>query len=312
MVNSGLITIGELTGFFLYTAYVGASLMNLSSWYAEMNKGIGASSRILSIINSTPNIEGNQGLTPSITDYSIKFENVSFSYPDRPEFLILDNVSFVVPEGKTVAIVGHSGSGKSTLAQLLLRYYDPQKGNIYIEDFKLSDLNPKWYRNQIIGLVSQEPVLFDYSILENIRYGRIDSTDDEVLEASKMANADEFIDEFPEGYKTNCGPRGSSLSGGQKQRVAIARALLKNPKILVLDEATSALDAKSEYMVNSALERAIKGRTTITIAHRLSTIQKADFIIVLSEGKIVEQGTFSELISLKGHFQELVSKQLSP
>lgn len=205
-----------------------------------------------------------------------------------------------------------SRTNLSTIAHLLLRFYEPKSGCIFVGDYAIKDLDPVWMRETQMGLVSQEPVLFADTIFENIRYGKPQSTIKEVVECSQRSNSHQFISDFPKGYETLAGDRGASLSGGQRQRISIARALLKNPKILVMDEASSALDSTSEYLVGKALEEIIKHRTTITIAHRLSTIKKADVILVLKDGRMVEKGTFSELISIEdGVFSELISKQLS-
>ncbi|KAI8911738.1 P-loop containing nucleoside triphosphate hydrolase protein [Gorgonomyces haynaldii] len=311
MVTNGLISVGDLTSFFLYTAYVGGSLMGLSSWYAEFNKGIGASTRLFQLLETQPTIELQPGSKPKITG-RVKLENITFSYPTRPDVEILSGLDLEIQAGQSVAIVGHSGSGKSTIAQMLLRFYDPSRGTIYFDDIPMSEIDATYLREQCMGFVGQEPILFAASIKENIRYGYPDATDEQVIAAAKLANAHSFIDEFPEKYDTFVGERGSSLSGGQKQRIAIARALLKNPQILILDEATSALDAQSEYLIGQAMERVTKGRTSITIAHRLSTIQKADLIVMLMDGRVAEKGTFEELTAIpNGHFRELIAKQLS-
>jgi ATP-binding cassette, subfamily B (MDR/TAP), member 8 len=238
----------------------------------------------------------------------IEFKNVGFAYPTRFDAPIFKDLSFSLNPGETVAIVGHSGSGKSTIAQLLLRYYDVDHGTITMDGIPLNELDFHWMRDKVMGIVPQEPVLFATSIKENIRYGRPEATDEEVFEAARQANAHDFILQFPKGYDTYVGDRGMALSGGQKQRIAIARALLKNPKVLVLDEATSALDSASESLVQQAIDRLIQGRTVITIAHRLSTIQKADRICMIGGGKVIEKGTFSELISRKGPFSVLVGE----
>ncbi|KAJ3320738.1 ATP-binding cassette sub- B member 10, mitochondrial [Boothiomyces sp. JEL0866] len=318
LVNSGLISIGELTSFFLYTIYgslalilVGSSLVGLSSWYTDLNKGAGAGDRIFSLINQPSFIENTAGKKLENLQGNIEFKNVAFSYPTRPEAKILSDLSFSLSPGEHVAIVGHSGSGKSTITQLLLRFYDPEHGSITIDGIPLSEIDPVWMRGSLMGLVSQEPTLFSDTVKENIRYGKPDATDDEVIEAAKKANAHDFITSFPQGYDTHLGDRGQQISGGQKQRIAIARALLKNPRILVLDEATSALDNASEILVQEALDRLIKGRTVITIAHRLSTIQKADRIFMLGKGKVMESGTYRELISKNGHFSALIGEEIT-
>jgi ABC-type multidrug transport system fused ATPase/permease subunit len=272
-----------------------------------LNKGAGAGERLFKLMDEPSAIESTIGRSIDLKG-NIKFDSVSFAYPTRPDQHILKDLTFSLIQGETIAIVGHSGSGKSTIAQLLMRFYDTDSGTIIIDSIPIKELNPHYVREHVIGFVSQEPVLFGTSIMENIRYGRPESTDEEVIEAAKQANAHDFINIFPDGYQTNVGDRGRAISGGQKQRIAIARALLKNPSILILDEATSALDTASEILVQEALERLIKGRTVITIAHRLSTIQKADRIFMLSKGKIIESGSFGELIAKNGAFAALVGE----
>jgi ABC-type multidrug transport system fused ATPase/permease subunit len=254
---------------------VGSSLVGLSTWYSNLNKGAGAGDRIFELLESKALIESSstkrltlEGKILPAVKGDIKFCNVGFFYPIRPDAPIFKDLTFSLASGETVAVVGHSGSGKSTIAQLLMRFYDVNSGSVYIDDIPLRELDLNWMRNDIIGLVSQEPVLFATTIKENIAYGNPDATESEIIEASKRANAHEFITAFPDGYNTMVGDRGQSISGGQKQRIAIARALLKNPQILILDEATSALDAASETLVQQALDRLIEGRTVITIAHR--------------------------------------------
>uniref|UniRef100_A0AAX7VJI9 Mitochondrial potassium channel ATP-binding subunit n=1 Tax=Astatotilapia calliptera TaxID=8154 RepID=A0AAX7VJI9_ASTCA len=218
----------------------------------------------------------------------VDFMNVSFSYPTRPGHQVLQRFSLTLPPSKTVAIVGESGGGKSTVASLLERFYDPTSGVVMLDGLDIRTLDLCWLRSQVIGFINQEPVLFGSSVMENIRFGKPEATDAEVINAAKQANAHGFITGFPDGYNTVVGERGVTLSGGQKQRIAISRALIKNPSILVLDEATSALDAESERVVQEALDRATRGRTVLIIAHRLSTIQRADLICVMSNGRIVE------------------------
>lgn len=314
MVSSQSISVGQLSSFLLYAAYIGISIGGLSSFYSELNKSLGAGARIWSIIDREPMIPIKGGLIPMDSPRGkIVFENISFRYPSREDIVIFSELNLEIEPGKTVAVVGPSGSGKSTLAALLLRLYDPENGVIFLDDNNIKNLDPTWLR-QHIGTVSQEPVLFSSSIRENILYGteNPDETSEErLIEIAKEANVHEFVKNLPESYDTVVGERGIMLSGGQKQRVAIARALIKNPKILLLDEATSALDGHSEHLVQEALERVMKGRTVLTIAHRFSTIQNADTIAVLQKGKIVEKGTYAELISLpNGVFKELMEHQM--
>ncbi|CAF1114071.1 unnamed protein product [Adineta steineri] len=251
------------------------------------------------------NVSDDEGKKPEIIKGDIEFKNVKFSYPTRQESYILQNFSMKIPSGKTIALVGASGCGKSTIIQLIQRFYDSDNGQILIDGHDIKTLNVAWLRLHI-GIVSQEPVLFDGSIEENIRLGKLDATDEEVIAAAKLANAHNFIMDFPENYKTISGDK---LSGGEKQRVVIARALISNPKILLLDEATSALDYTSERIVQDALDNAKQGRTTIVVAHRLSTIRNADIIIGLNDGQTVEYGTHDELMKYKGLYYELVNEQ---
>uniref|UniRef100_A0A670KCY4 Mitochondrial potassium channel ATP-binding subunit n=1 Tax=Podarcis muralis TaxID=64176 RepID=A0A670KCY4_PODMU len=230
-------------------------------------------------------------------------------YPTRLGAKVLQNFSLTIPANKTVAIVGPSGGGKSTVAALLERFYEPTEGAIFLDGRDICTLDPTWLRGEIIGFINQEPVLFSTSIMENIRFGKPCASDAEIYAAARLANADEFIRSFPDGYNTVVGERGVTLSGGQKQRVAIARALIKNPKVLILDEATSALDAESEHVVQEALDRAVAGRTVLVIAHRLSTVKDADLIVVLSKGHVAESGTHMDLLRKGGIYAELIRRQ---
>jgi len=233
-----------------------------------------------------------------------------FTYPSRQDALVLKKFKLEILPGQTIALVGPSGSGKSTIIQLIERFYDPEQGEVLLDDTNIREFDLKWYRRNI-GLVSQEPILFSGTITENILFGKPEATYQEVEEAAKMANAYDFILAQPKGFSTKVGEKGTQLSGGQKQRVAIARAILKDPKILLLDEATSALDTESESLVQDALDKLMRGRTTIIIAHRLSTVRNADSICVMLKGKIVERGTHEQLLELNGVYASLVSKQLA-
>lgn len=237
-----------------------------------------------------PRIDLLSGLTLPLDELrgEVRFQNVYFSYPGRPDQVILRDFNLVLKPGETVALVGASGSGKSTVASLLERFYEPTEGTITLDNHAICNLSPYWLRAEVIGFIEQQPILFGTTILENIRYGRPLATKEEVYESAKLAQSHEFITKLKDKYNTNVGERGIQMSGGQRQRIAIARALLKQPIILILDEATSALDATSEAIVQKALDKAMENRTTLVIAHRLSTIKNADLIVVMDDGKIVE------------------------
>lgn len=309
-VIAGSLSSGELVQFLLYLFVVAIGVGSLGSLWGDLMAGVGASQRIFEIIEREPAFP-DTGKVLTHVDGKIEFSHVRFSYPTRPDIEVLTDLNFKVNAGQVVALVGMSGGGKSTIAHLIPRFYDPVSGTIRFDDIPLKELKPSWLREQI-AIVSQEPVLISSTIEENIRYGKPEATDDEVYEASKSANALEFIQKFPEGFKTRVGERGLQLSGGQKQRVAIARALLKNPKLLILDEATSNLDTASEHLVQDALKILMKDRTTIIIAHRLATVKDADMILVMSGGRILQTGRHEELaIDKDGLYFKLLQRQFN-
>ena len=272
----------------------------------QVKNGLAAAERVFEVL------EVENTITDKINATELKYfseniilKNITFAYNDEP---VLKNFSLTIPKGKTVALVGQSGSGKSTIANLLTRFYDVNEGEILIDNHNIKDITMQSLRG-LTGLVTQDSIMFNGTIKENIRIGKQDATDEEIIEALKIANAYEFVKDLPNGIETNIGDSGNKLSGGQKQRLSIARAVLKNPPIMILDEATSALDTESEKFVQVALENMMQNRTSIVIAHRLSTIQKADKIVVMNKGKIVEQGTHDELLALNGNYSKLVMMQ---
>jgi ABC transporter fused permease/ATP-binding protein len=308
LVIGGQMTAGDLVSFMMYTLFVGFALGGLTDLWADFMKASGAAERIFELMDRAPAIPLSGGAALGEVRGRVTFEGVVFSYPTRRDAKVLEGIDLDVDAGEAVALVGPSGAGKSTIAALLSRLYDPVEGRILLDGKDLRDLSPVDLRRRI-GVVSQEPILFSCSIAENIRYGRAGATDAEVAEAARMANAHEFISRFPDGYATLVGERGVQLSGGQKQRVAIARAVLKDPRILILDEATSALDAESEHLVKEALDRLMKGRTTLIIAHRLSTVAGADRVCVLDGGRVVQSGPHLALIGQEGLYRRLVERQ---
>ncbi|XP_073194150.1 ATP-binding cassette sub-family B member 10, mitochondrial isoform X2 [Lepidochelys kempii] len=314
LMGSAHMTVGELSSFLMYAFWVGVSIGGLSSFYSELMKGLGAGGRLWELIERKPELPFNDGivLNKDMFKGALEFKEIHFAYPTRPEISVFQDFSLSIPAGSVMALVGPSGSGKSTIVSLLLRLYDPISGIITVDGIDIRQLNPLWYRTKI-GTVSQEPILFSCSIAENIAYGAEDPsmvTVEEIQKVAEIANAANFIRDFPEGFHTSVGEKGTLLSGGQKQRIAIARALLKNPKILLLDEATSALDAENEYLVQEALDRLMEGRTVLIIAHRLSTIRNADSVAVLDQGRITECGKHEELLANpNGLFRKLMKKQ---
>ncbi len=305
-------TAGELSQFLIYAVYVGISAASLSEMWGEVQRAAGAMERLVELRNATPTIAApaNPQSFPTTTLGHIRFEHVSFRYPSRPDTQALYDFDLEIQPGEKVAFVGPSGAGKSTTFQLLLRFYDPASGRIVIDGVDIAQARPEHVR-QRIGLVPQETVLFGATARENIRYGRPGASDAEIEAAAKAAGADSFIRQLPEGYDTFLGERGTRLSGGQRQRIAIARALLKDPPILLLDEATSSLDAESERYVQEALEHLMQDRTTIIIAHRLATILKADRIVVLDHGRIIDIGTHAELLESNELYARLAALQFA-
>jgi ABC-type multidrug transport system fused ATPase/permease subunit len=305
LVQDGLLQVDNLFSFVLYTALIGGSIAGLGDIMSQLQRAIGASERVLEIIG-----EKSEPLSPHTDPLHLEgeviFEKIEFSYPNHPVFTEL---TLHVKKGQKVALVGQSGSGKSTLIQLLLQFYTPQNGSIKVDGKDISSYNLSAYRQQI-GVVPQEVMLFGGSVKENIAYGKPGATFEELEQAARKSNSLEFIDRLPQGWDTEVGERGVKLSGGQRQRIAIARAILKNPSILILDEATSSLDAESEVLVQEALNTLMEGRTTLMIAHRLSTVRKADKIVVLQAGEVLEEGTHDELARQeKGTYARLLKLQ---
>ncbi|MDX6747037.1 ABC transporter ATP-binding protein [Polaribacter sp. PL03] len=278
----------------------------ITTTYYNIQKGEASAERIMTVLNTENSIKDIANATVKENFSSkIEFKNISFKYKDA---YVLKDFSLTINKGETVALVGQSGSGKSTLANLITRFYDVNKGDVFIDGNNIKEVTKKSLRD-LMGIVSQDSILFNDTIANNIKLGAQNATDAAILEAAKIANADEFIQNLPEKYNTNIGDSGNTLSGGQKQRLSIARAVLKNPPIMILDEATSALDTESEQLVQVALEKMMQNRTSLVIAHRLSTIQKADKIVVMKKGKIVEQGKHEELLAKKGEYFKLVTMQ---
>lgn len=310
LVAQGDLILADLLTFIFYTAFIGGSVGGLGDIYAQLQKTIGASDRILEILGDPSEIDLTRDSSASAVSFGqIKVQDLEFSYPSRPSVQIIKGINFTIEPGQKVAIVGTSGTGKSTLAQLFMRFYEPNAGTISLGDRSIADIDITEWR-KMVALVPQEVLLFGGTIRENIAYGKPGATQAEIESAAELAYAKEFVESFPEKWDTMVGERGVKLSGGQRQRIAIARAILKNPKFLLLDEATSALDSESEKWVQSALEELMKNRTSLIIAHRLSTIRSADLIIVMEEGRIVEAGSHEELMKKKsGIYQNMVKLQ---
>lgn len=307
-VIDGIMTSGELIAFLIYAINLANPTRRIAEAVGNIQKSLGAADRVFAILDTEPEVKNRPGAGAlQVTAGRVEFDHVAFSYePDHP---VLTDISFTAEPGQTVAIVGPSGAGKTTIANILPRFYDVTGGSVCIDGTDIRDVTIGSLRDHI-GLVPQDTLLFNTTIKNNILYGRLDATDEEIWEAVRAANAEHFIRELPMGIETRVGDRGLVLSGGQRQRIAIARALLKNPAILILDEATSALDTESEKVVQEALDRLMVGRTSFVIAHRLSTIQNADQILVINGGVIAERGTHEELMEKNGLYHELYTMSI--
>jgi ATP-binding cassette, subfamily B, bacterial len=308
-VISGAMTPGTLGQFLLYATFVAGTTMALGEVWSDVQRAAGAMERLLELLQSRSNVMSPaEPVAFAVNEGGLTIENVIFNYPSRPDSPSLQEFTLKINPGETIALVGPSGAGKSTVFQLLMRFYDPRNGRIVLDGVDIRNADLTALRNRI-GIVPQNTVLFAASAMENIRLGRLDATDEEVYAAARAAVADEFIRKLPEGYDTFLGEKGARLSGGQQQRIAIARAILKNPPVLLLDEATSSLDAESEKLVQEALEHLMKGRTTLVIAHRLATVKKVDRIVVMAEGKIVDEGNHEQLLRANGLYARLAELQ---
>ncbi|MDA0368643.1 MAG: ABC transporter transmembrane domain-containing protein [Proteobacteria bacterium] len=311
-VMNGNMTSGDLGAFVFYAIVTAGSVAALSEVYGDVQKAAGAAERLSELLTAEPGIKAPASplAIPGPAQGAVALHDVTFRYPMRPDVAALSAFSLNVSAGETVALVGPSGAGKTTGFQLLLRFYDPSEGHMTFDGLEFVRLDPRDLRSHV-GLVSQDPVIFGADAWDNIRYGRPDASDEDVRAAADAASATEFLDRLPDGFATQLGERGVTLSGGQKQRIAIARALLRNPALLLLDEATSALDAESERAVQNALEVLMQGRTTIVIAHRLATVQKADRIVVVDGGRIVAEGTHTDLMQQGGLYARLAKLQFN-
>lgn len=311
-VISQRISGGDLVAFIVFGVLVGGGVGSLSEVWGDLQRAAGATERLMELLHEVPAIRAPSHPTalPAKPNGAVTFENVSFHYPSRPDFKALNNFSLDVAGGEAVALVGPSGAGKSTVFQLMLRFFEAQKGKIYFDGINITQLDPLVLRRNI-AVVAQEPVIFSGTIAANIRYGREQASDAEIYAAAQAAAASEFIEKLPDGFDTVVGERGVTLSGGQRQRLAIARAILRDAPLLLLDEATSALDAENERLVQTALSNLMVGRTTLVIAHRFSTIQRLKRIVVMDEGQVVAQGNHSQLMAAGGLYARLASLQFS-
>ncbi len=310
-VHAGAMTVGALVQFVIYAVMVAGAVGALTEIWGELQRAAGATERLVELLNAQDSLKEPLEPRPvAAARGEITFEDVSFSYPSRPDVSALDHVSVSIRSGETVALVGPSGAGKTTMIQLLLRFWDPATGRVLLDGTDLRDMARPAFRRQM-ALVPQDPVIFADTARENIRFGRPDATDEEVEQAARAAAAHEFLMALPQGYDSQVGERGVMLSGGQKQRIAIARAILRDAPVLLLDEATSALDAESERLVQQAVDRLATGRTTLIVAHRLATVKKADRILVFEAGRIVAQGSHDDLVAEGGLYARLARLQFT-
>ncbi|MGI9265756.1 MAG: ABC transporter transmembrane domain-containing protein [Gammaproteobacteria bacterium] len=308
-VSTGAVSGGQLGQFVIYAILTAGAFASLSEIWGEIQRAAGAMERIMELLEEKRDVrDADNPVDIGDGGGRVELDRVKFAYPSRPDEAVLDNISFDVAAGETVALVGPSGAGKTTVFSLMLRFYDPAAGSIRLDGTDIANARLDDVRGRI-GIVPQETVIFSATAMENIRYGRLEATDEEVIEAAKAAMADEFLAPLPDGYDTHLGERGVRLSGGQRQRIAIARAILKNPPVLLLDEATSALDAESERKVQDALDSLMENRTTLIIAHRLATVVKADRIVVLDSGRVVASGTHEQLLASEGIYARLAALQ---
>jgi ATP-binding cassette subfamily B protein len=309
-VLSGKISGGDLGAFVFYAIMVAMSVATISEVYGELQRAAGSAERLLELLKIESNIHSPKEPVPieNIHNAELEFNQVNFHYPSRSDQAALNDINLVIPNGKIVALVGSSGAGKTTLFELLSRFYDHQSGQIKLNGYDICQFEPTALR-ETMGLVPQQPILFSSDVWHNIRYGRPQASDDEVIEAAKRAHAHDFILQLPDGYNSFLGEQGVRLSGGQKQRVAIARAILKDPAVLLLDEATSALDAQSEHHVQAALNELMENRTTLIIAHRLSTVVHADLIVLMNNGQIVDTSDHKSLMQTSELYNRLCELQ---